>query len=73
MVFPGQTNHYGTLFGGVALAMLAKAAFVASSRAEVLEPGRLTETRLVEIVFPERTDSKHLPCASPRRRQTAPR
>lgn len=32
MVFPEQTNHYGTLFGGEALALMAKAAFVASSR-----------------------------------------
>jgi acyl-CoA hydrolase len=33
MVFPGRTNHYGTLFGGEALAMMGKAAFVASTRA----------------------------------------
>ncbi|MEM1032868.1 MAG: acyl-CoA thioesterase [Myxococcota bacterium] len=32
MVFPGQTNHYGTLFGGEALAMMDKAAFIAASR-----------------------------------------
>ncbi|MDG2532446.1 hotdog domain-containing protein [Sphingomonas sp. HITSZ_GF] len=32
MVFPPQTNHYGTLFGGEALRMLGKAAFIASSR-----------------------------------------
>lgn len=32
MVFPGQTNHYGTLFGGAALALMDKAAFVAASR-----------------------------------------
>lgn len=32
MVFPGQTNHYGTLFGGQALALMDKAAFVAASR-----------------------------------------
>jgi acyl-CoA hydrolase len=32
MVFPPQTNHYGTLFGGDALRMLGKAAFVASTR-----------------------------------------
>jgi acyl-CoA hydrolase len=32
MVFPPQTNHYGTLFGGEALRMLGKAAFIASTR-----------------------------------------
>lgn len=32
MVFPGQTNHRGTLFGGQALAMMDKAAFVVASR-----------------------------------------
>ena len=33
MIFPEQANHYGTLFGGNALALMAKAAFVAASRA----------------------------------------
>lgn len=32
MVFPPQTNHYGTLFGGQALALMDKAAFVTASR-----------------------------------------
>lgn len=32
MVFPEQTNHYGTLLGGQALALMDKAAFVAASR-----------------------------------------
>jgi acyl-CoA hydrolase len=32
MVFPDRTNHYGTLFGGQALALMDKAAFVVSSR-----------------------------------------
>lgn len=32
MVFPGHTNHHGTLFGGQALAWLGKAAMVAASR-----------------------------------------
>lgn len=32
VVFPHQTNHYGTLFGGHAMAMMDKAAFVAASR-----------------------------------------
>lgn len=32
MVFPQQTNHYGTLFGGEALALMDKAAFIVASR-----------------------------------------
>jgi uncharacterized protein (TIGR00369 family) len=32
MVFPEQTNHYGTLYGGQALALMDKAAFIAASR-----------------------------------------
>lgn len=32
MVFPNQANHYGTLFGGQALALMDKAAFVVASR-----------------------------------------
>lgn len=32
MVFPDQTNHYGTLFGGHALRLMDKAAFIAASR-----------------------------------------
>lgn len=32
IVFPEQTNHYGTLFGGEALALMDKAAFVAATR-----------------------------------------
>ena len=32
MVFPEQSNHYGTLFGGTALSLMGKAAFVAASR-----------------------------------------
>jgi acyl-CoA hydrolase len=32
MVFPDQTNHYGTLFGGHALRLMDKAAFVVASR-----------------------------------------
>lgn len=31
MVFPDQTNHYGTLFGGHALPLMDKAAFVAAA------------------------------------------
>ncbi|WP_298916754.1 acyl-CoA thioesterase [uncultured Algimonas sp.] len=32
MVFPGDTNHHGTLFGGVALAHMDRVAFIAASR-----------------------------------------
>ncbi len=32
MVFADQTNHYGTLFGGNALAMMGKAAFITATR-----------------------------------------
>lgn len=32
VVFPGQTNHQGTLFGGIALGMMDKAAFIAATR-----------------------------------------
>jgi acyl-CoA hydrolase len=32
MVFPGQANHYGTLYGGDALKMMGKAAFIISTR-----------------------------------------
>ena len=32
MIFPEQANHYGTLFGGNALNLLGKAAFLAASR-----------------------------------------
>lgn len=32
MVFPNQTNHYGTLFGGHALRLMDMAAFVTASR-----------------------------------------
>ena len=31
IIFPEHANHYGTLFGGNALSMMAKAAFVAAS------------------------------------------
>lgn len=32
MIFPEHANHYGTLFGGNALALMAKAAFVEATR-----------------------------------------
>jgi acyl-CoA hydrolase len=61
MVFPEQANHYGTLFGGHALSLMGKAAFVSatrharqsvvmatSDRVEFREPVRVGE--LVELV-----------------------
>lgn len=32
VIFPERANHYGTLFGGEAMALMAKAAFIAASR-----------------------------------------
>lgn len=32
IVFPGDTNHHGTLFGGIGLASMDKVAFIAASR-----------------------------------------
>ncbi|MFD1882277.1 acyl-CoA thioesterase [Paracoccus pacificus] len=32
MVFPEQSNHYGTLFAGAGLSMMAKAAYITASR-----------------------------------------
>ncbi|MDH7798715.1 MULTISPECIES: acyl-CoA thioesterase [unclassified Beijerinckia] len=32
MIFPEQANHYGTLFGGHALSLMGKAAFIAATR-----------------------------------------
>lgn len=32
LVFPGQTNHHGTLFGGAALALMDRAAYIAATR-----------------------------------------
>ena len=32
LVFPSQTNHYGTLFGGDALALMGRAAYVLATR-----------------------------------------
>ena len=32
VVFPDRTNHYGTLFGGNALNLMGKAAFIAATR-----------------------------------------
>jgi len=46
VVFPGQANHHGTLFGGAALAMMDKFAFVLASRylRRTVVTAALTET-----------------------------
>ena len=31
-IFPGDTNHYGTLFGGQAMAWMDQAAFICATR-----------------------------------------
>jgi acyl-CoA hydrolase len=33
VVFPGDLNHHGTFFGGAALSLMSRAAFVAATRA----------------------------------------
>ena len=33
MIFPDSTNHHGTLYGGTALSLMGKAAYVAATRA----------------------------------------
>jgi acyl-CoA hydrolase len=50
MVFPTQTNHYGTLFGGEALKLMDKAAFIMASRAV---------RQLIVTASIDRTDFKH--------------
>ncbi|MGO4386788.1 acyl-CoA thioesterase [Microvirga sp. 2YAF29] len=49
MVFPEQTSHYGSLYGGNALAAMGKAAFVAATRhsrkSVVLAGSRRTDFR----------------------------
>jgi acyl-CoA hydrolase len=50
MVFPTQTNHYGTLFGGEALKMMDKAAFIMASR---------DARQLIVTASIDRTDFKH--------------
>lgn len=48
MVFPDQTNHYGTLFGGNALKLLSQAAFVTASR---FAPGHFVMAACSDVVF----------------------
>ncbi len=50
MVFPTQTNHYGTLFGGEALKLMDKAAFIMASR---------DVRQLIVTASIDRTDFRH--------------
>jgi acyl-CoA hydrolase len=53
VVFPEQLNHRGTLFGGAAIALMDRAAFVAASReatAVVERRGRRSMTVSVVVV-----------------------
>ena len=50
MVFPSQTNHYGTLYGGEALSLMDKAAFIVASR---------FTRRNVVTASSDKTDFKH--------------
>lgn len=47
MVFPGDTNHYGTLFAGNGMSLMGKAAFITATRyarkAMVLRSARETD------------------------------
>jgi acyl-CoA hydrolase len=47
MVFPGDTNHYGTLFAGNGMSLMGKAAFITATRyarrAMVLRAARETD------------------------------
>lgn len=51
MVFPEQANHYGTLFGGAALSLMSKAAFIAASR-HARAPVVLAGSEGIEIHHP---------------------
>jgi acyl-CoA hydrolase len=51
MVFPEQANHYGTLFGGHALSLMGKAAFVAATR-RARAPVVMAKSEKVEFHVP---------------------
>lgn len=53
MVFPDQANHYGTLFGGNALSLMGKAAFVAATR-RARVPVVMARSEKVEFHVPVR-------------------
>lgn len=53
LVFPNQTNHKGTLFGGVALSMMDKAASIAAHRfaKNTVVTASIERTDFVEPVY----------------------
>ncbi|MFT3690661.1 acyl-CoA thioesterase [Paenirhodobacter sp.] len=51
MIFPEQANHYGTLFGGNALSLMAKAAFVAAT-AHARMPVVMARSERVDFATP---------------------
>jgi len=53
LVFPDQANHYGTLFGGHALSLMGKAAFVAATR-RARRPVVMAVSEKVEFHMPVR-------------------
>ncbi|MEJ2626431.1 MAG: acyl-CoA thioesterase [Pseudolabrys sp.] len=53
MVFPEQANHYGTLFGGNALSLMGKAAFIAATR-KARAPVVMATSEKVEFHIPVR-------------------
>jgi thioesterase superfamily protein len=50
MVFPNQTNHYGTLFGGDALRLMYMAAFVTASSERIDFHVPVRQGQLAEVV-----------------------
>jgi acyl-CoA hydrolase len=53
MIFPEQANHYGTLFGGHALSLMGKAAFVAATR-RARAPVVMATSEKIEFHIPVR-------------------
>ena len=65
MVLPEQANHYGTLFGGNALSLMGKAAFVAATRRARQSVVMATSDK---IEFHSRSTSANWSNSCPRRR-----
>jgi acyl-CoA hydrolase len=53
MIFPEHANHYGTLFGGYALSLMSKAAFIAATR-RARAPVVMATSEKVEFHVPVR-------------------
>lgn len=62
MVWPDQSNHHGTLFGGAALSMLDRLAFIMGSK--VLRGSVVTAAvSRLDFAAPARRPSGGMPCA----------